>query len=226
MSETPKYSVYARDDRSLIARAQVFPIPGLSLHMRRDPEALCENVCPPQLVGKLYLLEVVSRPSLSAYQVYGEVSYGEPDFEAGTVAANYSAVAIPLADRRSQMLAAAKARYAVVADGGTSLTVSPGVTVAVATEAKPVLKLTRALAYMTAEALSSMNVVTTAGAPVALTPALATAMLSAVDAHVAACEATHNALVAAITDNEADDAALDLVSIEAGTVDGAGGWPT
>lgn len=49
-------------------------------------------------------------------------------------------------------------------------------------------------------------------------------MLEAIDEHVAGCEATQNALVTAIL-GAADDDVLDLVDVEAGTVDGAGGWP-
>lgn len=137
----------------------------------------------------------------------------------------------PLATRKAELLAAAKARYAAIANGGTTATIAPGVTIAVATAAEPVVKLMRAVAHMDAEQLSSMAVVTTAGAPVDLTPAIAEAMLEAIDSHVADCEACQNDLVTAIL-AVADDAeptaghdALDLVDTHAGTVDGEGGWP-
>lgn len=130
----------------------------------------------------------------------------------------------PIATRKAEMIAAARKRYGVVADGGTSVELAPGVAIAVATRVEPALKLMRAAARMTAQSLASMEVVTTAGAPVDLTPAAAAAMLGAIDKHVAGCEATQNALVTAIL-GAVDHDALDLVDIEVGTVDGVGGWP-
>jgi hypothetical protein len=153
------------------------------------------------------------------------------DAEAGTATAEYTyrdatvgEATAALAARKAAMVAAARARYTEIADGGATVTVAPGVTIAVATQALPTIKLMRAVAHMTAAELSSMGVVTSAGAPVDLTPALAALMLSAIDIHVAACEACQNALVTAIA-AAADDAALDLIDIDAGTVEDDGGWP-
>jgi len=146
------------------------------------------------------------------------------DADAKSVAVTYQIEPLALADRKAAMRAATRSRYAQEADGGTTATLAPGVTVAVATTTAPVTRLTRALEYMTAESLSSMKVVTTAGVPVDLTPAVAGAMLAAVDAHVASCEETQNLLVAAIQ-AAANHAALDLIDIEAGSIDDVGGWP-
>ena len=129
-----------------------------------------------------------------------------------------------LAVRKAAMRAAARARYGVVSDGGSTATIAEGVTIAVSTSAIPALRLMRGKEHMTAAALASMPVVTSAGAPVTLRPTIAGVMLAAIDAHVAACEATQNALVAAIL-AAADHDALDLIDVQAGTVDGQGGWP-
>ena len=186
----------------------------LSFLMLSDPDF--ENV------GYWPVTEVRPTPALG-YRLAATFTR-EIDAEAQDVTVTYDTEPKALADRQADMIAAAKARYAEVADGGTTAAVSAEVTIPVATEATPVLKLTRALAYMTEEVLASMAVVTTAGDPVSLTPVIAQAMLSAVDAHVASCEATHNALVTAILDQDADHDSLDLIDIQAGTIDGAGGW--
>jgi hypothetical protein len=129
-----------------------------------------------------------------------------------------------VAVRKVEMKAAARARYGEIADGGTTATISEGVTIPVATSTAPALRLMRGKEHMTAADIASMPVVTSAGTPVTLTPAIAGVMLAAIDGHVAACEACQNALVTAINAAETH-AALDLVDVQAGTVDGTGGWP-
>lgn len=140
---------------------------------------------------------------------------------------------LSVAERKTRMLAQARARYAEVADGGTTATIAEGVTIAVATETKPTLKLVRSAAYMADNSLSSMKVVTSAGASVDLTPSIAGVMLAAIDAFIAACEEAHNRLVTAIN-AAADATALGRINVQAGTVTSivdeeevvSEGWPS
>jgi hypothetical protein len=57
-----------------------------------------------------------------------------------------------------------------------------------------------------------------------VTIAMAAAMREAVAAHWRATWARDAALGGAVN-AAADDAALDLIDVQAGTIDGAGGWP-
>jgi hypothetical protein len=150
------------------------------------------------------------------------------DAEAGTATAGYTyrdatagEVALAFSARKVQMLAAVDAAFKAKRSGGTSITVGQA-TIPVATIHDAVVELTRAKVVMGAE--GSMGVVNRAKIPVTLTPAGADAMLAAIDAHVAACQQTEHDLYVAIAAAE-NNAALDLVDIDAGTVDGEGGWP-
>lgn len=158
---------------------------------------------------------VVAAPSYTAATHY-------PPVWSGTVWADPAQKAVSV--RQAEMRAAARARYGEVADGGATATIAEGVTTPVSTSTAPALRLMRGKEHMTVAELASMPVVTSAGIPVTLTPAIAGVMLAAIDAHVAACEACQNALVTAINAAETH-AALNLINVEAGTVNGAGGWP-
>jgi len=133
-------------------------------------------------------------------------------------------IAKSLAELKAEVKAAARARYAVIVDSGATATIAEGVTIPVSTSTAPALRLMRGKEHMTVAELASMPVVTSAGIPVTLTPTIAAVMLAAIDTHVAACEATQNALVTAIN-TASTHAALALIDPVAGTIDGDGGWP-
>lgn len=120
MAETPKYSVYDRLDFTLIARGEVFPLRGMPLSMRRDPEALTVNQCPPPVAGKRYLLEEVSRPALGPRQAYGNPSYGTPDFDEGTISVTYPVVSIGVSSAKDILHEEADAKVEALIQEGFS----------------------------------------------------------------------------------------------------------
>jgi len=231
MAETQTYSVYNRSDRSLMARSQAFPLPGVPVSMRRDPEALCENVCPPELEGKLYLLEQPSRASLGRFQTHGSPSYGTPNFDEGTIVVSYSAVALPISAHKARMIAAVKEKAAgLVADGFTyaipgESPLDPHV-YSIADEVTQVDMLAVQTKFNKGSTnchgghwrcMSNHNV--------AMDDAEVQAFFDAAYDYKMGIRRRMSALADAIR-NAANASALNLIDIDAGTVNGAGGWPT
>lgn len=152
--------------------------------------------------------------------LYKATSAGRVPMTPEEEAAHLASITPNLEDRRQTIIAAARAKYFAAANGGTTLDIGGGVTVPVATMERPVLMLERSVARMARLEAADMPVVTTAGQPVSLTPALANAMLAAVEDHIAACEARQHEIVAAALAAEDHD---DLDDVEAGLDTG---WPS
>lgn len=89
------YSVYNLDTDEPVARGVGFPRSGVAESARRDPSNLVSH-CPPDLKGPNgerygWLREVVTEAPRDTWEVTGERSYEEPDFDAGTVAVTAAA---------------------------------------------------------------------------------------------------------------------------------------
>lgn len=138
--------------------------------------------------------------------VWDGVAWGEPQ-------------ARPLADRQAAMRAAATARMRTVVADGASV---GGLVVDLSAEGFE--RLSQAFAALDAGA-GPIAAVTVRGEPIDLPDAAtAGAVIAACRAHYLACSAVERALYDAIA-AAADHGALDLIDVEAGTVDGGGGWP-
>ena len=135
-----------------------------------------------------------------------------------------------LAERKAAMLSALRARFRVVRDLGTTVDFGSGPVPIQTTEGagNNIQRLHDDLRLR--EVVGAVNPtqdIATANYDIVpgVTIAAAGAMREAVAAHWRATWARDAALGAAIN-AAADDAALDLIDVQAGTVDGAGGWPT
>lgn len=137
------------------------------------------------------------------------------DLDAGELAAG-------LAARRDAMRDSATTRFRAVRDGGTIVVIG-GNPVPVATVHNAAVELREAIEEIGANG-GPMKVVTRSRSVVPLTVPIAEAMLDAIRTHVRACQEREAALYEAIA-AATNDAALDLIDVQAGTVGGVGGWP-
>jgi hypothetical protein len=146
------------------------------------------------------------------------------------VAKNSGDLAADLAARKAAMFEQCRLRFRAVRDAGTSIDFGGG-PVAVQTTpeaANDVARLHDDLVFQAVNGVSdpTQAIATSEYVVVpAVTIAMAAAMREAVAAHWRATWACDAAVGAAIV-VAADHAALDLIDVAAGTVDGVGGWPT
>lgn len=162
---------------------------------------------------------------------------GVADLAAGRITYTWSLVdmgsgeiAAALVARKASMLSALRARFRVVRDQGTTVDFGGGPVPIQTTEAaaNDIQRLHDDLRLREAAgAVDPTQDIATANYDIVpgVTIAAAGAMREAVAAHWRATWARDAALGAAIN-AAADDAALDLIDVQAGTIDGAGGWPT
>lgn len=126
----------------------------------------------------------------------------------------------PVAERQSEMKAAATAKFRAIVAAGK---VIGGVTVDLTSEGFE--RLGQAHAALVAGS-GAINALTVRGKPIDLPDAATAAgVIGAARSHYLAAAKTERDLYDAV-DDAADHAALDLIDVDAGTVDGAGGWPS
>jgi hypothetical protein len=146
------------------------------------------------------------------------------------VAKDSGDLAADLAARKAAMFDQCRLRFRAVRDAGTAIDFGGG-PVAVQTTpeaANDVARLHDDLVFQAVNGVSdpTQAIATSEYVVVpAVTIAMAAAMREAVAAHWRATWACDAAVGAAIV-VAADHAALDLIDVAAGTVDGVGGWPT
>jgi hypothetical protein len=183
--------------------------------------------------------EVSVVEGLGADQKHGAPVWGSPDFATGTVTKTTPAVnmtsgeiAAALDARRDAGIAAAQVRRREVEIGGIAWTrTSDSAVFGIATDIESQGKLTAARAAAVAGLRASgakwkcQNAATGATVFEAFSDADMISIANAALAHVQAAYDREAALVAATTAAETT-AALALVDPQAGTIDGAGGWPT
>ena len=136
-----------------------------------------------------------------------------------TVERNYTATDYTLAERKAAMKAAITARRWVVETAG--ITVSGA---NISTDTQTQAKLSGALQLVQADNTVLIDWKGSDGSWVQLNASAVTAIAVAVGSHVQACFTREKELHTAV-DNAVDSNALDLIDIEAGSVDGDGSWP-
>lgn len=136
-----------------------------------------------------------------------------------TATAEYVLSSIPLADRKAAMKAAITAkRWAVETSG---ITVSGA---NISTDAQTQAKLSGALQLVQSDDTVLIDWKASDGSWVQLNAASVTSIAVAVGSHVQACFTREKELHISV-DNAIDSDALNLIDIEAGSVDGVGSWP-
>lgn len=140
------------------------------------------------------------------------------DTEQRAVTVTYQTDPLPLAERKIALKAAITAEFNRRRDGGTTATLG-GTPVVVSTTHDAAVELDRAIAKITrTDPAGTIPVVTRGKARVTLTAAIATAMLQAIEDHVALCQARENALYGLVDAAESHE---DLDAIDYTT-----GWPS
>lgn len=143
----------------------------------------------------------------------------EVDAEAKSVTVTYDTEPKALSTRKAEMKVAITERRWTAETGG--ITVS---SVAVATDAATQAKLSGALQLVQDDDTVVIDWKTAAGTWVQINAAAVTAIARAVGLHVQACFSREKALHGAV-DDAADHDDLDLIDIQAGSIDSSGGWP-
>ena len=139
--------------------------------------------------------------------------------DGSTATAEYVLSSIPLADRKAAMKAAITAQRWAVETAGITVNGSN-----ISTDAQTQAKLSGALQLVQADDTILIDWKGSDGSWVQLNAASVTAIAMAVGSHVQACFTREKELHTAV-DNAVDSDALDLIDIEAGSVDGNGSWP-
>lgn len=178
--------------------------------------------------GWVILVDDIVTPETGADEQLGALGdTPEVDLEAGTATWTYAVVARSVAARKAAMRAAATARFREIVAAGKII---GGVTIDLTSEGFE--RLSQAHAALSAGS-GPISAVTVRGGRIDLPDAsTAATVIAAGRSYYLAAAATERVLYDAV-DDVADDAdpteghaALDLIDVEAGTVDGEGGWPS
>jgi hypothetical protein len=157
-----------------------------------------------------------TRPTAGEWQRVTGPAYAV-NAQAQTVEREYTTTDYTLAERKVEMIAATSAKRWAVETGGTTVNGA-----AIQTDAGSQAKLSGALQLIQAD---DTVIVDWKGADgwVQLNAAAVTAIATAIGLHVQVAFSREKAIQDAI-EAAADFAALDLIDIEAGSIDGVGSW--
>jgi hypothetical protein len=192
--------VVERSDGSVvvaIAASARWSRPKWGLALRLNPD----GAGAPDLVGRAILDNVVEAPAIEPGERLGDPA-GPPviDWQAGTATWSRPVEAIPQSDFAAwgDRIKAEARRLAIAGGAAGAIATISAVDYPVASDDGPYLRLVGAENRLTRTGGPYDPVVTTAGAAVNMSLAVATAFRQAIEDHVAAWEAWQNARVAAV----------------------------